>query len=82
MNTTCRLLVDDTCAAWCAWARFCFRNGDVDQGEECIRQALLRDPRDLQALVTLSCVCWYKHGLVDPLYMDDALAVCAPLAPS
>eukprot|EP00892_Ulva_mutabilis_P006958 jgi/Ulvmu1/4634/UM002_0365.1 len=70
-----RLLVDDTCAAWCAWARFCFRQGDVDKGEACLRQALSREPSDLPSLVALACVCWYKFGAADPMYMDDALAL-------
>lgn len=44
-----------------------------------MQQALVREPGDIQALVTLACVCWYKHRSVDPVYMADALAVCTLL---
>lgn len=70
-----RVLFDDSCAAWTSWAKFCFRCGYVDKGEECVRQALIRDPGDVPALVTLACICWRKSGSADQLYMDDAVAV-------
>lgn len=76
--SACRLLVHDTSDAWCDWAKFCFRQSDVDKGEECLRQALSREPENLQGLVTLACVCWYKFCSVDPMYIDDAIAVCDP----
>lgn len=82
MASACRLLLEDTCGAWCDCARFCFREGDVDKGEECLRQALSREPADMSALVTLACVYWYKFGANDPIYIDDALAVRNPLVGS